>query len=826
MLNKDKVLFYLEKFIKAGVLFILFLPLVMNSKFFFPFIVPKNVLFRVAVELIFAAYLILAYFEPRFRPKFNKLTLTVLAFFGAFSLAGILGINFNRSFWGNYERMGGIFHFLHILLYFFILVSTFKEKKDWHSFFTFSIFGSVVMSFLALAQWLNVTFLLQSSGGSRLSGTVGNPTFFAAFLVLNLFFILYFWAKERRFDLKLFVLSFAVFDGFLIISSIFFKLFSSANWGLFEFFKTPMLIEAFKFPRFLWPFLIFQVFIFTVWFFRQKTHVIRVLLSVIFIFEFFIFYQTQTRGAIIGFASGIGFLALVSLFLKINKKIKIVSLVLLILILISPLVLVASKDTALVKGNNTLRRLATISLTDLTTESRLLTWEASWKGWTESPKSFLIGYGPENYYYAFNKYFPNEIYKDEGSRIWFDRAHNIFFDVAVTTGVLGLLLYFAILILASLALINNYKKTKSVSYSWLLVSLIIAYFMQNFFVFDTLNTEIPFFLFLAFVAFSINNNNSSEDDENNIQGYKLDLTAYIFLATILVVLIGSLAINIKTLKANNYIFKALVSQRSDQTFLDSMEHFEKAIDLSVVTKYEARQQLANFVNGVLRNQQNLPDSKARELVDFTIDEIKESVAEDSKNIRQYLFLTTFLNATTRYDRGHSQQVIDILTEAIELSPTRPHIYYEIAQAYAFLNNYEKAEEFFSKGAELAPEVIADQWNLLTIYIVFGKTDLAERRFTYMLENFEWEPTVSDYQRVFDLYNRVNDFTKMIEFQEIISELEVSPENYAKLAAIYAKVGQNQKAREITQMAIDLDPNFATEAETFLDLLNKGELLEQ
>jgi hypothetical protein len=71
-----------------------------------------------------------------------------------------------------------------------------------------------------------------------------------------------------------------------------------------------------------------------------------------------------------------------------------------------------------------LRKLAAISTNDITTQSRLLTWQASWQEFWSGD----LGLRPENYYYVFNKRFPTAIFRDAGSQIWFDRAHNIIFD--------------------------------------------------------------------------------------------------------------------------------------------------------------------------------------------------------------------------------------------------------------------------------------------------------------------------------------------------------------------------------------------------------------
>ncbi len=825
MTFKERISQLLVKLIKVSVFFILFLPLVMNSRFFFPFIVPKNVFFRIAVEIIFGAYLALVHLDPRYKPKFSKIVWSVLAFLGIAAVAGLVGLNIGTSFWGNYERMSGLFHLLHLVLYFFVLVNVFKEKKDWHSLLTFSIFAAVIMSFLAFAQWLQVPFLLKSSGGNRLSGTVGNPTFLAAYLIFNLFFILYFWAKEKRFDFKLFSLSFLTLDSFLVLAAILYKLSPSQDWGNLNIFKTPVLNEAIKYPNFFYPFLVFQILILAIWLLRSRKNSVKALLSVIFIFEFIIFYQTQTRGALIGFALGIAILLFVSLFSSVSRKIKLVSIVSLLLILSSPVILVLNKDSEFVKNNHTLRRLATISYKDVTTESRLLTWQASWRGWTESPKSFLIGYGPENYYYAFNKYFPVKIYRDPGSQVWFDRAHNIIFDTGVTTGIIGLISYLSILGFAVTALVGKYRKTKEISSSWLLVSLLVAYFGQNFFVFDTLNTEIPFYLSLGFVVFLTGQKEEvSAEDEKLLTSKDIN---YIYLSILLIILLFFIfAVNIRTLKANNYIFQALVLQDNSLSGVKgAFEDFKKAINESLVGRLEARQQLANYVNGASKNK-DLPTQQISEMINYTTDELKKSVEEEPLNIRQYLFLSTFYNATTQYNRDNPSKVINLLSGVINLSPTRPQVYYEIAQAYAFQSNFEKAEEYFEKGANLAPWVIEDQWNLLTVYIVFEKYDLADAQFRHMTEDLNWQPKADDYKRIVNLYGRIKNYPKMIEFQQKVADLEQSAESYAQLAAIYAKIGENQKAREATKKAVEINPNFSAEAESFLKLLEAGKLLEK
>lgn len=821
MFSKNRLADILLKIIKAGVFFVLFLPLVMNSGFFFPFIVPKNVLFRISVGIIFILYLFLIQLKPEFKPRFNWISIAVLAFVGISTVASLTGIGLYRSFWGNYERMSGLFHLYFLFAYFLVLVGTFKDKKDWHSFLTFSVFASTLMCFLGFAQWLNIPFLLQSSGGNRLSGSVGNPTFFAAYLLFNLFFILYFFIREERFNLNLFSLCYLVFDIYLVFSGILYKLFKGSNWGYLDILKSPVLNASLSYKSFLFAFLLFQILILIIWLLRRWTNTTKILVSVIFLFNFLIFFNTQTRGALIGFIAGITLLVIATLFLSINKRIKLVSLSFLIIIIVFPLVLFISKDSYIIQRVQTLRRLATISLTDITTESRLLTWQASWKGWAENPKSFLIGYGPENYYYVFNKYFPAKIYRDSGSQIWFDRAHNIIFDIGVTTGILGLIAYLAILSLAVLALIRSYKNSESISSSWLWVALIIAYFIQNFFVFDTLNTEVLLYFSLAFIVFLVNKDSKSEPEESELneeESVSLKIN-YIYSSILFIALFFILAINVKTVMANKYLVKALLPS-NEMNYSKRFSYFKKAIEDSVTGRFEAREQLATYANSIFRRK-DIPPSQIKEIIDYSTEELNKSIKEEPLNVHHYIFLASFYNNVLEINPYYAQRVINLMQEALNLSPTRPHIYYELGKTYFMVGNFQKANESFQQAIKLSPNVFDSHWNLLTLYIISKNYDLFEKHFELMKKELNWQPTIDDYARLVNIFSRVENYSKMIEFQNEIVKLQPTFDNYKQLAIFYGKIKQQNKAEEMIKEVIRLNPNLKAEADKFLEEFKAG-----
>ncbi len=167
--------------VRWGTYLVLFTPLLVSTKFFFPFVAPKTIFFRIVVEIILAAYLILAVFHSRYRPRINLLTIALTLFLGAFILASFTGINFDRSFWSTNERMTGIWTMLHLYAFFIILTSCFKKREDWEKFLGVSVIAGVFLSLYVLKG-----NELSTRGG----GTIGNTSFMGAYLLFDIFFAL------------------------------------------------------------------------------------------------------------------------------------------------------------------------------------------------------------------------------------------------------------------------------------------------------------------------------------------------------------------------------------------------------------------------------------------------------------------------------------------------------------------------------------------------------------------------------------------------------------------------------------------------------------
>ena len=105
-------------------------------------------------------------------------------------------------------------------------------------------------------------------------------------------------------------------------------------------------------------------------------------------------------------------------------------------ILIALIVLTVAAGTALFFNSRIGGyRIFDINFSTQTFQTRLLLWGQSLKIFKERP---IFGWGPENFSIALEKHYLPQF------EVWYDRAHNVFFDYLTQTGILGLLSYLGI----------------------------------------------------------------------------------------------------------------------------------------------------------------------------------------------------------------------------------------------------------------------------------------------------------------------------------------------------------------------------------------------
>lgn len=169
-----------------------------------PFILGKMFPFQTFVLLLVVVWICLMLIDfKKYRPKFNILTIAVTIFYGAILLSCIFSLHPYRSFWGNAERMEGFFSLLHFYFFFLALSSIFSHDKE---NIRKLVFASICINFFGvifpILERLDIIPLPSGESLSRPGGVFGNPTFFAGFILVHLFLMVWYYltyTKEKEF---------------------------------------------------------------------------------------------------------------------------------------------------------------------------------------------------------------------------------------------------------------------------------------------------------------------------------------------------------------------------------------------------------------------------------------------------------------------------------------------------------------------------------------------------------------------------------------------------------------------------------------------------
>lgn len=784
--NKEELKFQsgLEKtclfIVRIGTYLVMFVPLFVDTKFFFPFVAPKTLLFRIIIEIILAAYLFLVLVNRTYRPKINPLTLVVTLFLAVFILTSFTGVNLGRSFWSTNERMTGIFTMFHLYAFFIILVNCFKKREDWEKILGVSVVVGTLLSFYILRG---------NEISTRGGGTIGNTSFMAAYLLFDIFFaiILLFSNLFKKGYHSVWQTWAGASYAFIIGSAVMAKLF----------FSIP--------NKFFWviSFLIVAVTALIILFTKKVSPLFWQLFAGLSLIPmFWVLFTSSAQGATISFLIGLFLLCLGYLFFSRNKIFKRASVGIVLFLIISGVILVIWQPL-FVKD--------TVNATLTNMEPRFAVWESGWKGFLEKP---ILGWGPENFNVVFLKYFNPCLFSRCGGEVWFDRSHNIVFDTLSNSGLVGLLSYLAVFGVAIIGLFKIIPKIierRNILVPLGLIVLLSVYFFQNLLVFDMINTYLVFFLTLAFIAFIISNR--KEEVEIKRESVNPFFGFLILLITVAFIWLG----NIQPAVANRYLIQTLTSQSLDET----TKYFQKSLNSSWMNKYEPREQ---FTQRIIRATYQQPEDKSAFLEAFNLsaDEMEKSVAENSLDFRPYLFLAQLYTNYYRLtgDVGKIERAEELLVKGISLSSTNQQGYWNLAETKIAQRKTEEAIPLLQQAIDLEPDFSRSYWYLGMSYQVSGQYELAAQNIAEAERlGYDWKENVQEINRLIDIYNVLQDDENLVKV--LLSALNLDPSNtqyLTQLAAAYANLGQYNLARAIAQRAVEIDPNLTDKVQEFINQL--------
>lgn len=171
------------------------IPFIVSATMFFPYITGKNFTFRIVVEIIFAAWVVLALMDAKYRPRFSWLLAAIALFVVVVGIADVQGANFFKSFWSNFERMEGYIAILHLFAYFIVASTVLNTEKLWTAFWYSSLATSVVVAIIGIKPILAI--LPNMTNLPRSEATFGNPIYLAVYTLFHVFIAIILMVRWR-----------------------------------------------------------------------------------------------------------------------------------------------------------------------------------------------------------------------------------------------------------------------------------------------------------------------------------------------------------------------------------------------------------------------------------------------------------------------------------------------------------------------------------------------------------------------------------------------------------------------------------------------------
>jgi O-antigen ligase len=205
---------FLKAVVFAGIFAVPFLTLYVANDFFFPYITGKNFGFRIIVDIVFAAWILLALYDAQYRPKFSWVLgsfgiLLVVMFF-----ANLLGEHPASSFWSNFERMDGYVSLVHTFMYALVLGSVLTTKAHWKYLLNTSLVVATLVALQGLRQYFGLI-----DGSSRIDSTLGNAAYMAVYMLFHIFIAFWLFVETKGILHKFLYGSLALLLTFVLIET-------------------------------------------------------------------------------------------------------------------------------------------------------------------------------------------------------------------------------------------------------------------------------------------------------------------------------------------------------------------------------------------------------------------------------------------------------------------------------------------------------------------------------------------------------------------------------------------------------------------------------
>lgn len=412
-----------------------------------------------------------------------------------------------------------------------------------------------------------------------------------------------------------------------------------------------------------------------------------------------------TRGSVLGLLAGLGAMIVVYFFTLPKEQIKIrqwLGYVALGLTALAGLLFVF-RQTPMVRAIPAVGSLLNTTLSG-TASTRIMAWKIAIEAWQEKP---VVGWGPNNFFYAFNEHYNPDFLKHGWGETWFDNAHNIILNTLATQGVLGVASYLSLFVVAGYLLIRAVKQGM-ISYHLAAIGIafLAAHLVQNAFVFENITSYLYFFFFLAMVSALTIKHKSEVVTARPVLGTGLKVGLW----TVTGLLIFTTNVN---------------PGRANMSMIDTLQviyqggnvaaSYQKTVDLGSPHQADNRLDFGRVITQAAEvYRQNNRQTQYQSLVKLAVEELDKNRAEHPYDIRNHVQEAQLLQVSFEMFRNtdHLLKAGEILTEAKAKSPDRQQIDYMLSGIELTLGEKNKAIARLQASVDRSPDIAEGWWRLI------------------------------------------------------------------------------------------------------------------
>jgi len=733
---------------------------------------------------------------------------------------------------------------LSVLIFFFLWQVLFKNIK-------LSTVKNKIKS-VSLPFWFLISFLLISTLATIFSLDVGFSLWgspmrgdgFANFIFYIIFSLLTFLIIRKNDWQKL-------WDFTIIIAILISLIAIFQQFGIFKEFLSPIYFRPSSTlgnPIFLAIYLLLLTFLSLSFAIKSKSIIRKIFYFLSFLIFFGVsVFLAQTRAAFLGLA--IGSIWFLFVYPKRWKKIKIFSAIFLIILIFGMQYLNSHFYILKNQPENirsaTGRILSTIGEPREIIQYRISVWKVSLNALKERP---ILGYGPENFEIAFNKYYDpslpgiGAVVPDLGIQWykWWDRAHNFLFDISITVGLPGLIIYLCFFLVLFWQLQKLKKKEPEAAIvSHGLQATFIGYLTANLFSFDCVDVYLILFLLIGYTFYLISSGNVEKLEMKKGDGrpllseklyqYRKIIAFFIFLFLAWFIFI----FNIKPLKINKELNSAY-SYLGSKNYEEAIKTIDRiSLDHSIIDNY-VRTSFTDIIQEY--NQHNFDNPKlAASLTRKSIWFLQENIKINPNRLRDWLLAgenVNFLISQKKILNNNFINTEELLTlkkeanyyfdEASLLSPKRQDVYTEWAKTGLLTQDYQVTKEKAQKCIDLNQNYGVCYW-LMALSNGYLKND---EQFNYYLniakeKKYDTESEGALIQLI-NMHIENKDYKGLVDYYQklisVLSDDNKKAQIYASLAAVYKEMGEFEKAKSAALKALDFQPTTKTNIDEFLKTL--------